>query len=201
MYPTSAADLRVKPPVSAMRRSLKIPRNIASLLAWDTVKYVATVTAATSGSPTETNFVFHLSDHPQYTSWTTLFDQYTIPQASVTVESQLPAGSTSLPITVYTALDFDNSTALGSISAIEDFATCREQVLGVATRLVRSVKPTIKNNVMNSGGSVIAGLAQGWIDCAQPAVNFYGIRTMLSQEAALTVKYTVTIWFAFRNQI
>jgi cell division protein FtsI/penicillin-binding protein 2 len=185
----------------AIGRGLRVPHNIASLVAWDTVKVLFTATASTTGNPTEINFAFNLAMHPQYTSWQTLFDQYTIPQASLTIESQYPSGSTSLPITVYTALDFDNITPLNTISAIEDYSTCREQVLGVGTKVVRSVRPTIKNTVQNSSGSSMAGLSQSWIDCAQSTVQFFGIRVMLSQEAALNVKVTATVWYAFRNQI
>jgi len=200
MNPTSGADLAIKLP-SNLNVPRRVPRNPTNMVAWDTVKTVNTWTATTTGAPQEIAYTVALNNHPQYTSWQTLYDQYCIPQFSVTFESQLPPGSTSLPITLYTAIDYDSVNALGSIQAIEDFATCREQVMSHGATVVRSVKPAVKSVVSGAGGSRTAALERSWVDCAFPDVLHYGVRGLLSQEAALQVKTTLTIWFAFRNQI
>jgi len=139
MNPTARADLLVKPP-SALNVPTSVPRMVASLLAWDTVKFDTTISVASSGT-TEQTFYFTLQLHPQYASWASLFDQYAIVQASVTFRSELPPGSTSLPPILYSALDFDNSSSLGSLSAYEDFSTCELKTMSAGAVVTRSVRP------------------------------------------------------------
>jgi hypothetical protein len=203
MYPTSGADLRVKVPVFTNVPN-SVPRNVASLIAWDTLKLDTTISTSTGGI-TETNFVFSLAQHPQNGSWTTLFDQYCIPQVSTTFRSQQPPGAGTASFSMYTALDFDNNTNIGSISNIEDYSTCEVHEMHPQMVYTRSIKPAVKIVVGTSdgGSQVTKSVSRSWIDCTQPSLFHYGIRSICS--AAPTGTYnilaTTTIWYAFRNQI
>jgi len=195
--PVAKADLRVRPP-STLNVPKSVPRNIPSQVVWDTVKIDGTITSLTSG-PAEMNFSFSLSNHPQSSSWAALFDQWTIPQVSVSYQSLLPPGSTLVPLKLYTALDFDNANAITTVTAIEDYSTCSCNVMEPQTRFVRSIRPCTKPTTSSSGSAV----QRMWIDSGTPGNLFYGLRSMVSQSAtaAQTISTTLTIWYAFRNQI
>jgi len=173
-----------------------VPRGIPNQVVWDVVKFLDTIT--TGGAIAEVNYSYSLSSNPQVSSWVALFDQWTIPQFSITYESLLPPGSTVVPARLYTALDFDNVTALGSLTAIEDYSTCQEKVMEPGATVMRSIKPCCKEVTTSSG----QGLARLWIDSATPGVPFYGIRSILPATAGVTTTaVTTTVWYAFRNQI
>jgi len=195
--PTNQADLRVKPP-SLFNVPSRIPRNLQSQVVWDVIKIDALLSVPTSGI-LEANSSFAFSSHPQVASWAALFDQFSIPQASMEFDSRMPPGSTNPSAMLYTALDFDSAASLGSIAAIEDFSTCEANPMTPAARHLRSVRPTVRSTT-SSGNNLIN--KSMWVDSAAPTTLFYGIRAMLgAANAAYTVNVTTTIWFCFRNQI
>jgi hypothetical protein len=201
MTPRNMSDLAVRPPTNKNVPS-KVPKQVSNLICWDIVKY--DVSSSTSASVVvENNFNWSLQNHPQYTNWTALFDQYCIPQASITVRSYLPPGSTANASVIYTALDFDNSANLGSVAAIEDFATCGVMMFGESAVVTRSVRPTSKVlGGISGGSSAQSDLVRSWHDCANSTIAHYGIRVMTGlSNAAYPFVTTVTLWFAFRNQI
>lgn len=194
--PSSKADLKVRPP-SATNVPSSVPRSIPNQVVWDVVKIDGTTVNQTS-APTEFNFNAYLSLHPQASSWQALFDQWTIPQMSVSYQSMTPPGLTTAPPRLYTALDFDNTNVIGTITAIEDYSTSACLELQPQSKTVRSIRPCTKP--VNIGTT--AGVARMWIDSGTPGANFYGIRSIMSASGAqVTVSTTFTIWFAFRNQI
>jgi len=200
MNPTNRSDLAIKPPDNTnVPRS--IPRNVQSLIAWDSVKINSLITG--TSSIVETNFAASLSLHPQSTSWQTLFDQWTIPQFTVEFDSQIPPGATNIPPVLYTALDFDNVSNLGSISALEDYSSSEARQLTTGVRTMRSVKPCVKITQGVSGGSSsVSGLSRSmWTDSGQNTTQFYGVRSILGISPSTVINVTWTIWFAFRNQI
>jgi len=198
MTPQSREDLRVKPPTFVIPN--RVPRQVSNLITWDVVKVVNQVATVANGI-TETNFSFSLNLHPQVSSWIALFDQWCIPQVSVSFESLTPAGSTVILPKLYTALDFDNATSLGSVSNLADFATCEATTLFPQMQLVRSIRPCVKVNTSGSNSS----LARAWQDSAFPAILWFGIRSIVDNTNTPTVynavTATFTIWYAFRNQI
>lgn len=196
MAPSNRADMRVKPLTASIPGS--VPKTVTNRLAWDSVKVVQNITLSTSAL-VETNFSASLSLHPQVSSWTALFDQWCIPQFSVTFESQYPSGASFAPCQFYTALDFDNSTALGSISAIDDYSTSSNIVMGVNTKFTRSIRPCLK-----VAGTAGTGQSVGrfWVDSAVPSTPWFGIRSIAANvSTTYNIQAFYTIWFAFRNQI
>jgi len=196
MNPVNKSDLSIKPPTSYNVPST-IPRNVASLIAWDTVKLDFSTTVTTSAI-TEFNESFSLNNHPQVASWTALFDQWCIPQVSICYRSLIPPGGTNAPCIMYTALDFDNNSNLGSIAAIEDFASCQVHTMGDGAVVMRSIRPCSKVNAP-AGAS---DLARSWHDSGFPGVSHTGFRAICSTSgASYVITRTITIWYAFRNQI
>lgn len=192
--PTNRADLRVKPPTSSdVPRG--VPRNVPNQIVWDILKFNDTIT--TGGSIAEKNYSYALNDNPQSGNWIGLFDQWTIPQFSVSFQSAVAPGSTGMPPTLYTALDFDSDNNLASVVGIEDYSTCAVSVMEPGTRVVRTIRPCCKPVTTFSG----QGLQRLWIDSATPGVKFYCIRSLCPSNAAQAIVVTITVWYAFRNQI
>jgi hypothetical protein len=197
MNPTKRSDLAVRPPTQ-LNVPTSVPRNIPAVIAWDSVKTDSTITSSTTVI-TETNFAFLLTDHPQSASWAALYDQYCIVQATITFYSALPPGSLGTPNQLYTALDFDNVTALASIPAIEDYATSESVTMQPTVVHMRSVHPCTKGQAF--GGS--AAIPQRtWVDCAFPTLAHFGIRSIVAiNGASQPIRVTKYVVFAFRNQI
>lgn len=203
MQPLSRADLAVVVP-TPFNVPRGIPRSVASQIAWDSVKLETTITASTSGV-VETNYVATLSLHPQASSWQTLFDQFSIPAFTVVFESQLAPGATFNPVSLVTALDFDSSSNIGSVSALEDYSTSESKMMGCGAKVMRSIRPCPKIVAQQPSGnasSIVAG--PQWLDCASPgnSVTFNAIRSILEQAStAYVIRVTQTVFFCFRNQI
>jgi len=197
MTPQNKSDLRVRPPAYNVPAS--VPRSVANQIVYDVVRFNSTITTSTSAI-TETNTGFYLNQHPQAGSWTTLFDQWCVPQASVTWYSkQAPGDSNTTPV-MYTALDFDNTANLGTIAAIEDFSTCAVWRCNPdEPSHTRSIKPCTKST---QSGTANSGLSRSWVDCASSSIPFYGIRSIVDVGSGVqTITMVITVWFAFRNQI
>lgn len=192
--PTNRGDLNLRPPGKSCPNS--VPRNVGSVVVWDIVKVRSTGSTSTS-AVTELNFSAYLSLHPQATSWQTLFDQWSVPQMSVSIWSQSVGSS----IEVHTAIDFDNVNALSSLAAIDDFESAQFASLYGAKIHTRSCKPCMKLSVPgNPYNSSVLG--RNWCDCAQATTPWNGLRTIIAPLASTgAIVYEFTIWFAFRNQI
>jgi hypothetical protein len=199
MTPQSKADLAVKPPTSVIPQ--RVPKQVSNLVVWDVVKVVSQILTTANGI-TETNFTASLTSHPQVASWQALFDQWCIPQFSISFESLTPAGSSVILPKLYTALDFDSIGALGSVTVIADFATCEATTLFPQMQVVRSIRPCVKAPTLANASSM---LARAWQDSAFPSVAWFGIRSILDNTNTPTVYPAVTanltIWYAFRNQV
>lgn len=178
-------------------------------IAWDVVKIVSTINVSTS-SIVETNFVFQLAQNPQASSWASLFDQYAIPQASVSFQSLLPPGSVTNGAEMVTALDFDSNANLGSLNAVGDYSTAEACYMGQGATVLRSVQPCLKVATSTSGSLAPTLTSYEWVDSAffnsgtgsNAAPLFYGVRSILAlAPVAYQIVVVQTIWFCFRNQI
>jgi len=195
--PTNTTDLAIPPPINT-NVPQRVPRSVAGKVTWDVVKVDTLINAGTALS--ETNFSASLNSHPQVASWTALFDQWTIPQFSVTFYSVVPPGLTTSIPRLYSALDFDNANAISTVTAIEDYSSCAVMSMEPGRATTRTVRPCTKPSLIGS----TSGVGQSWVDSGTPATTFYGIRSILGPApAAITpaVQATLTIWFCFRNQI
>jgi len=197
---TNSGDLNVRPP-DQFSIPRNVPKDVANMLAWDVVKISSIITTPnTNLGITETNFSFSLASHPSASNWVGLYDQWFIPQFTVEFQSLMPPGSSTQPAVLYTALDFDNGTNLGSVSLLEDFATCASKAMFPQSATQRSVRPCTKPLI---GSTTTVGLSRQWLDSSQSSTQNFGIRSIVvgNSTAAYGINVVVTIWFAFRNQI
>jgi len=197
MTPMSKADLAVRPPTSK-NIPVNVPKQVSNQIVYDVVKLNQTITAI--NGVVETNYAYSLGSHPQSASWAALFDQWCIPQFSVTFYSNMSVSSAATTPQFYTAIDFDNNTNITTLANIEDFSTCAVWNIGANNpEHTRSVKPCIKITAATTNNDAIA---RNWCDSAVPAIPWYGIRSMLNSNATTySVTSVATVWYAFRNQI
>jgi hypothetical protein len=192
------SDLKIGPR-NPTRVPVKIPRSIRDQVVWTVQKINGTSFSTSTSAITEQNTFVTLGTLLQVANWTALFDQYCIVAFSVSMEVNLPPGGTAAFGQVYTAIDFDNVAALGTISTIESYATCKVQNLRVASVIKRSCRPCVASSV---GPSTLGGVEKLWIDCAYTAVPHYGLRSIFSiTGAALTVVPVIEMVVAFRSNI
>jgi len=189
-------DLSLRPPTFRVPR---LPRNIGNVVVWDVVKVRSIGNSNTSGI-TEANNSVSLSTHPQASSWAALFDQFCIPQFSVTWYPLEPPSSTGTTLELHTAIDFDNVSNLGSIAALDDFGSAQVDVLIWNKRVTRSCQPCFKST---ASGTASAAVQRGWLDTATPAISHYGIRAIFAAGITAAQNFTIetTVWYAFRNSI
>jgi hypothetical protein len=196
-----AADLAVNPP--SQRIPNGVPKQVSNQVVWDVVKVDSIINALSTGI-VETNFSFSLQTiHPQAAQWIALFDQWCIPQVEVEFRSEQAPGATAGPAQLYTALDFDSVGSLGSVAAIEDFATCHVKSMFPQASERRAIRPTNKLSVQQTTGPNVNGnLDRAWCDSAVASTQWLGIRSIVgTTTSAYSISVTVNVWFAFRNQI
>jgi len=191
MRPANKADLAIKPLTNTNVPS-RVPR-VLSAIVWDLVKVRSTITTNTS-SIVETNFGVSMATHPQASSWVSLYDQWCIPQFSVSFTSTEAPGGGGQLAELHSALDFDNVANIGSVTLIDDYGTAAVVILQPGRTFTRSIRPCV-----NLSGSI----RRTWCDSATQSIAWNGIRTITTQAsgAAISLVVETTIWYAFRNSI
>lgn len=191
--PVNSADLAIRPMPVAIPTN--VPKVISNRIAWDVVKTRVPLTL--TASINEANYAYSFTTHPQQTSYAALYDQWCLPQFSLTWYCTAPPGGTLNSPELHTALDFDNSTNLGNLQAIDDFDNARIDVLVPQRYVTRSVRPSMKDTT--TGGT---SCARQWCDSGSPSTTWFGIRSAINSTAAnTTIVLEITLWYAFRNRI
>jgi len=192
----NVADLQIKPLPASCPTS--VPKNIRSQIFWDVVK-IRTTFSTSASAIVESNYSFSLSSSPQASSYIALFDQWCIPQASVSFFSTEAPGGTAAPAELHTAIDFDNVSPINSIASIDVYDNSQVVNLIFGRVHTRTVRPCVKGTVAQN---VQGSITRPWLDCAQPSIPWYGIRSVLAQNnMVFLVVAELTIWYAFRGRI
>jgi len=196
MQPVNRTDLKLKPPSPSIPQG--IPKNVSSQIFWDVVKIRTKYDTSLTG---DYNYAFapSLQSHPQFSQLIPLFDQWCIPQFSVTWMALTPPGSTGTVIELHTAIDFDNVANL-TLQQIDQFDCARVDTLVDNKKVTRTCRPRNKTTV---GGTANAGVTATWVDSAVSATPWFGIRSIIAMSYGLSQSVVAeqTIWFAFRGRI
>jgi hypothetical protein len=136
----------------------------------------------------------------------TWFDQYFLAEAWMTIANNSNNIQTGVTVTlpqVYTALDWDNTTNLNSVTTLAQFNSCECDVLGPGNSLTRYIQPASVVNVGVSAGGGNSATSRLWSDCANPNVVFNGFRCIVQNTpaAALSLDRTTTLIWAFRTAV
>lgn len=188
----------------------RVPRNIVTLSG---NRNIATVTrmwqnqySKAAATDELLALSFQLSDLPNYTQFTNLYDQYRILAVKVEFVARTPpvqyygvsAISSSAPV-LYTAIDLDDVTTPTSTTLLAH-ESCKFH--GAFTpmstnKYVRWLKPATAVEMYQTGGFGGYGARQNqWIDTTSSSVQHYGIKWWIAT-AATTPAYYYDVVFTY----
>lgn len=148
-------------------------------------------------SDTVGGIVFQLGLVPNYTEFTTLFDEFRILQAKIEFDP-LTSASTAPPL--YTAIDYDDGTVPSSVNELRQY----ESLMTVpSNRYFRRVLNPKASAAYYQGSFTGFGSSYGpWLDTGSYSVQHYGLKYILPQTAtpnAATYNVNITLVFQCRN--
>jgi hypothetical protein len=133
---------------------------------------------------------FKLTNLPQQTTFTALFDQYRIDEIELWFEPQvIDVVLTTAPAKIYSAIDYDDAGTPSSINAMMQYTNCN---IGSASQghYVR-FRPHVAIAAYGSGAfSSYSNRSAMWIDAGSPSVEHYGFKAVIPIG---TVGYSVTL--------
>jgi hypothetical protein len=147
--------------------------------------------------PTYTGTVFALSALPNYTAYTAVFDQYKIDAIEMWIFSAVEGVTpTSFGLGIWnSAVDYDDGNTPTTISQVSDKQTnvassiqCGHYHKWVPQYAIDAYQGTFTG----------FGSARGWLDCASPTIQHYGLKTSCGATPTNTyvfssiVRYTIS---------
>jgi len=155
-------------------------------------------TASVANNPVFGSVLFALSNLPNYTEFTALFDEYRILQARVHfIPLNVGTGGSFQPI--YTVIDYDDSIAPASIDDLNQYSTLMVAQYGREFERVLTPKFAV---AAYSGTFTSYSPMTGWVDVASPTVQHYGVKYALgasSVASLLVYGIRVGLTVQFRN--
>jgi hypothetical protein len=151
------------------------------------------------------SFIFNLGACANSTSLQGLFDQFLIETVDITFRPRTNAFTGSAGISsppLYVVIDYDSSTALVSGSAATEYSNC--VILEAYESLRRVFKPRFAVPAYQAGAFSAYKNSTGWIDCAYPNTEHYGVKWFLPTcNASFIPEWDLdcNITFLFRNTI
>lgn len=149
-------------------------------------------------NPTLLAYNFSLNDLPNYTEFTTLYDNYKLNGVKIMfrpkVTQSVSTGSINNPdatVPFYTCIDYNDSGALPTIDAIRDYKTCR-----VSTILRPKARYIHKPKIVDSSSSV----RSAWLSTASADINWYGLKVSIPPTTtATTFGVEAKYYLSFKN--
>jgi len=174
------------------------PRNMLNQIFW--VRQEVSALIQPSGSTAiETNFAWTASAYMQQVAqYTAIFDQYYLHSVVATFANSTSFGTTAVLPQLFTAIDFDNITALGTTAAISAFSTCNIDVLKPGNSVTRIIMPCVRTIAETVQTAAVSRL---WISTAATSIPFFGLRTITAPSTAGNIDVTLAMIWAFRNTI
>jgi hypothetical protein len=125
---------------------------------------------------TDSTYVFALNQLPDYTEFTSLFDNYRILQVTVCFYPLFLDTTATTPYPpIKTVIDYDDNVSVTLAQANEYDSL---QVNQTGNYFERTLTPRIAVAAYAAGvfSSFMQPKAQSWVDCASPGVNHYGLK-------------------------
>ncbi len=146
------------------------------------------VVSSTSAAEGLYAFSFALSDVGDYTSYTSVWDIYSIKEIVVTlVPVTLPSAPAAGPgyAMCYVAPDFDDATTPANALAMLNYASVA--FLGPSDRYSFRFAPAVDIATTTSAAASITGSynkKSPWLDCSAPSVTHYGVKLAITQSTS-----------------
>lgn len=136
-----------------------------------------------SNVPIFGSWIFQLSDLPNVTEFTNLFDQYMIMKVQLKMKLQFDPGAftpaTAFFPEIYLANDYDDNVVPSSTDELRQRQKCKQVIIKPNVWTTHYIKPAVQNVVYNPNNSSSVGYGNKWnqwIDVADPTVSHYGIK-------------------------
>jgi len=206
-YLFDAADLNRRP--QSMLLTQRPPKHIQDMIYWVQKAINLTVAVNTAGSVAELGIAPTLSLFSESASFVALYDQFCIYSMFSAAKLEIP----NTPVVdgasygrIYSAVDFDSSTATGSEAAILEFSTVQGSELVPGKSYERFCKPCISVVTGGSNSSSATGVAmtRSWINTIFTTTPHFGIRYLTvgnNTGASAVVHITLAVILGFRNSI
>lgn len=159
--------------------------------------------------------MFRLSDVPNHTEFTNLYDQYKIKAVKVKIVPRAnvyPGNDPTSAIQLwnsqfFTAIDYDSAIDFSDLDSLLQYQNCK---MTRSTQIhKRYLKPRVRSAVQIAGGLAPAfgnsATRNQWLDCANDAITHYGLLwyaqpQFTSGEDLITkCDLVVTYYMAFKN--
>jgi hypothetical protein len=149
-------------------------------------------------------FYFALNNMPNYTDFTNLFDSYSILEAVVTflpfaTSTASTAVTSSFPGYIGTWLETNDASLPANMSEGQQYESFQRNVATVP--FARVVRPRSAVAAYSGTFTSYANKYGQWIDTASPAVQFYGLKSVITGSTYATstkvyeVEATITVKF------
>lgn len=152
------------------------------------------------GGATGTARNFKLSDIPNATEFTQLFDQYMIKMVKIMLIPRFTeVSNTSSQGNTWSVLDYDDSIVPTSVDTLVQYENVKRTRMSQTH--VRYFKPAVAQEIFATGiASTYSAKKNVWLDCTNDQVEHYGIKLWFDTRAT-NVVYDVQIkyYLAFKN--
>jgi len=147
---------------------------------------------------------FVLSNLPQVSALTAVFDQYKIDTVEVWIIPNTNTTGNAAGFDGYTissVIDYDDDSTSGVTSAsLQQYQNC--VMSSRFEGIYRKWRPHVQGALNNASNSLVGSenLTSPWIDCAQPSIKHYGLKlvqTATATTAVVAVRARFTV--SFRN--
>jgi hypothetical protein len=176
------------------------------MIYWTQQSYSSIVSVPANSLFSEQNLYILLGNFSNYAQLTTVFDQYCIESAVVSMTPRSTTAGLQTFGLMTTALDYDNVSNLGLVTLVQQFATAMTTELVSGQTIQRALRPTVAPAIYNTapGGFSAYGVARMWVDAANAGCPHYGYRSYYnnpsSVNSAFTLEIVVTAILGFRNK-
>jgi len=164
-------------PNKIMTDKMTIPRKVSTVFSTTKMYAVESVLTTTTVPAYYTpSFTLSLLD-PDYSSLAAVFDQYKVEVIEIILTPRITQATSNVTQPggfLYSCIDYDDQTSLGSIAAIQAYANV------IATRMVvphrRCWKPRMAVATYAGSFGGFGNVPAGWVDTASTSVQFYGVK-------------------------
>lgn len=127
--------------------------------------------------------IFKLSQMPNYSEFTSLFDKYKICKIVYTLmfqQNTAPMNGNSVLPLIHICSDDDDATVPSSLTELQQRANCKRRVLGNTVMIKYTFRPKIAAAIYNTALSTGYAIKSGYINTDYPDVPHYGIKGMIN---------------------
>ena len=146
---------------------------------------------------TARSYSFQLSDLPNYTEFTNLFDSYRFDEVEVIFIPGITEMAVPTNATVLSAVDFDDAGAAASLSSMLQSENCELHTINQPIRI--KLKPRFASAAF-AGAFTSYANSSGWVDCASDTIQHYGLKmwfgvlsgALTGQTWRITARYKIS---------